>query len=616
MSVISTSLRSGPPRLQAEVPAVHLLGNGSYSVWLSEGGMGRSTWRGVALSRWAGERLEDADGWRLWLRDDALGRAWSLVRPTSSRPMGHGHVVAGAGAVAWTQRDHGIEARVEVCVAPEHDVELRTITVRNHTDRRRAIEVTGCLELVLQDAAADAAHPAFSKLFVQTEWDAASQALVATRRPRGAGESHPVVAHVVLGEGAVQYDTDRARFLGRGRSWSRPAALASRQPLAGTIGDVLDPVLAMRRIAELEPGAERRWTFVLAAAADREAALNLVRAYSSVAVVNAACSAAQAASRRALDRAGLTAQDAEWAGRLAGALLYGDPRLRAPDDFLRSAGDDAAVRVALGIPAAAHVVVVRLDEPGAAVEWAGLRRALGVWRMHGIEAVLVATGGVPVAGEGDAGVFVAHPLEAAARRALEAGARIVVYEATRSALREPLEALESPAREQPSPRLEGVARQRGPRREREVLRFDNGFGGFSADGREYVVRLDPRRPGGHRLPPLPWVNVIANPRFGTLVSESGAGFTWSGNSREHRLTPWSNDPLLDPHGEAFYVQEASTGAAWSPFPGPRPHPAAYEVRHGLGYSSWRVEAESLVHETTVCVDREAPVKLVRVRLSN
>ncbi len=619
MSVVSTTLQSGPPRLHAAMPAVHLLGNGRYSVWLTEAGMGRSTWQGAALSRWSGDRLEDADGWRFWLRDPALGRAWPLLQPAGARDAGHAHLLAGPGAVGWTQRDHGIESRVEVCVTPDHDAELRTLTVRNHTDRRRTLDVTGCLELVLHDPAADAAHPAFSKLFVQTSRDEASGALVATRRPRGADERHPCVAHALVGEGAFEFDTDRGRFLGRGRSWARPAGLATARPLAGNTGNVLDPVFATRRVTELAPGEERRWTFVLAAADTREAALATVAALAHPAAIDAAFAAAQAAARGALERLELSPDEGEHLARLAGALLYGDPRLRAPAEVLRAAGDDVSERAALGIGSAQPVVVVRLDEPGGATEWETLRRGLGYWRAHGIETALVGVGS-PVApigtGAQEPGVHVAHALSGAGRLALEAGARIVIRDATRDVLREPFADMATLEHESTPQRPEAVSRPRGPRHEREGLRFDNGYGGFSEDGREYVVRLDARRHGSHRRPPLPWVNVIANPRFGTLVSESGAGFTWSGNSREHRLTPWSNDPLLDPHGEALYLQDRTSGAVWSPLPGPVLHPASYEARHGLGYSVFRLQAESLSHETLVTVDHDAPVKLVRVRLTN
>ncbi|HXS82142.1 MAG TPA: glycosyl transferase [Methylomirabilota bacterium] len=621
--------RRGPaaPRLRGACPATHLLGNGRYSVWLTEAGMGRSSWGREALTRWAGDRVEDADGWRFWLRDLDLGRTWPV---TPTRAPARGAFSSEPGLLAWTRRDHGIEAQLEVCVAADCDAELRTITVRNHTDRARRLDVTGCVELVLHDPAADASHPAFSKLFVQTAWDAARGALTGSRRPRSPEERHAVVAHALVGEGALEWETDRAQFLGRGRSASRPAALATRRPLTGTVGNVLDPVFALRRGLTLGPGATCRWTFLLAAGETPAAVLSTLDALASTEAIDAARGEAGLAARQRLERAGLTAEDALVADELAGALLYGNPALRAPEDVLRAADDDAAVRAALGIGRGTNVIVVRFDEPGAAETWERLRRALGHWRHHGIDVALAATGGGPERLEPETGVVMAGALDRAARRALEAGAAIVARDVTHAPLRSPAPADPEPdgavvagpeAGARPATR---PLRRRGPRRDRAALAFANGYGGFAPGGREYVVHVDPLRRGshgngpgsGHRLPPLPWVNVIANPRFGTLVSETGAGFTWSGNSREHRLTPWSNDPLLDPHGEALFVEDLASGAAWSPTPGPLPHPAAYEVRHGLGASTFHLEAESLEHETRVAVDAEAPVKHVRVRITN
>ena len=614
MSVVSTALRSGPPRLAAAVPAVHLLGNGRYTVWLTEAGMGRSSWLGSALSRWSGDRIEDAEGWRFWLRDLELGRTWSLLQPSSSRPGVHGTVLGTPGRFAWLQRDHGIETRLEVCVAPGHDAELRRITLTNRTNRPRRLDVTGCIELVLNDPAADAAHPAFSKLFVQTAREPGRDVLVASRRPRAPGERHPCVAHAVIGEGTFECETDRALFLGRGRGWHRPAALAVARPLAGSVENVLDPVFATRRSATLAPGEARRWTFVLAAAADRDAAIATLAHFGTDADIDSALEEAPAHARNELERMGLDLDQAETFAGLAGVLLYGDPRLRASEDALRHAGDDGAVRAACGIPAGAPLVVVRGAEPGAAAEWDSLRRAVAWWRAHDIPAELVGVGGTLATRAGEPGVRVAPALDATASSTLEAGARIVVREGTRALLRDLFAG--APVTDGVPARPAAARARRAPRREREALIEDNGYGGFSRDGREYVIHIDALRHGTHRRPPLPWVNVIANERFGTLVSESGAGCTWSGNSREHRLTPWSNDPLLDPHGEALYVMDETAGAAWSPLPGPLPHAASYEVRHGLGYTRFLLEAEELEHDTRVSVDRDAPVKLVRVRLKN
>jgi cyclic beta-1,2-glucan synthetase len=372
-------------------------------------------------------------------------------------------------------------------------------------------------------------------------------------------------------------------------------------------------VFAPRRGAVLAPGEQRRWSFVLAAGGSRDEALATLSRLQRDGAVDAALSAAPVQARAQLERLGIGLDDADAFAALAGVLLYGDPRLRAAEDTLRHAGDDAPARAALGIPARSPLVVVRGEEPGAELEWERMRRAIALWRAHGIAAELVGLGGNLGVHAGEPGVRAAATLDEPARRALEAGARIVVRAASRPLLRNLF--ADAPARASAA-RLPGVPRRRGRRREREALQHDNGYGGFSADGREYVVRLDALRHGAHRRPPLPWVNVLANERFGTLVSETGAGFTWSGNSREHRLTPWFNDPVLDPHGELLYVVDDASGAVWSPLPGPLPHPASYETRHGLGYSRFRLEAEDLEHDTLVSVHRDAPVKFVRVRLTN
>jgi cyclic beta-1,2-glucan synthetase len=367
---------------------------------------------------------------------------------------------------------------------------------------------------------------------------------------------------------------------------------------------------------ELAAGESRRITFVLAAGASRADALGTIERFRDPEAIDAGFSAAQSAARERLERLALSLDDADAANALAGALLYGDPRLTAPADVLQSAGSDAQVRAELGIPGARAVVTVRCDEPGAARQWERLLSLHRYWREHGVDSHLVALGAPPSLEASEPGVHVAGAWDGAARAALEAGARIAVCDASLANLIQPLDPSTAGAGDDGLARGEVPPRRRAPRRVRETLHFDNGYGGFSADGREYVVRLDALRHGGHRRPPLPWVNVIANPGFGTLVSESGAGCTWCGNSREHRITPWSNDPLLDPHGETLHVVESATGAMWSPMPGPSPHPSAYEVRHGLGYSVYRLEAEGVRHETLVTVDREAPVKLVRVRLTN
>ena len=465
------------------------LANPHYTTFLTAAGTGYSKWGNLALTRWNADPTEDSDGFFIYLRDLDDGAFWSIGQLPSARAADYQTSRFGTRLIELRRQDASIEARLAVCVPETDSLELRRVTLRNLSDRPRRIELTSYAEVVLNDPGADAAHPAFSKLFVQTDWAEEFQALVARRRPRAPTEPACWLAHSLTCVGQphqpTQYESDRTRFIGRGYTLAAPRALMEFGPLSGTIGNVLDPIVSLRQTLELPVGGETEITFLLAAAAEREAALALAARYATPAVIDAAFQAAK-------DSEPTTKPTTGHANR---RQSQAQPRAFSP----KSSAD---TRLNAGL----------LDE--------------------------------------------------------------------------------------------------------EPLQFWNGYGGFSADGREYVIRLQPDANGRLRLPPLPWTNVIANPNFGFLASETGAGYTWSQNSRENRLTPWYNDPVLDPHGEALYARDEDSGAVWSLQPGPIPQSVAYEVRHGFGYSRYCHTSQELEQDVWVFVPREAPVKLALIRLRN
>ena len=470
----------------------HPLSNGRYATFLSAAGTGYSTWNGLALTRWNGDPVEDNDGFFLYLRDRDSGERWSLGQQPVFTPEAQRACRFSDGSAELRCEYAGIEAEMTVVVPADADVEWRRVTLRNGSDRPRRIELTSYAEVVLNARAADATHPAFSKLFVQTEWVAEQRALLARRRPRAAGEPVCWLVHALIGDGdkaeRPQYETDRARFIGRGYSLARPRALTGAIPLFRTVGNVLDPIVSLRRTVELLAGGSAQVVFLLGAAPAREAALALAMRFATPTAVEAAFPAVirpVAPWQPVCDSGGL---------RPVGPSCPTIPPEMCTLTFFSNEGDTWSV----------------MDEP---------------------------------------------------------------------------------------------------------LQFWNGRGGFSADGTEYVIRL--QATGGHlKRPPLPWVNIIANSQFGFLASETGAGYTWSQNSRENRLTPWYNDPVLDPHGEALYLRNEEDGAFWSPLPGPVPQPAPYEVRHGFGYSRYRHIGWGLEQDTWLFVPREDPVKITRIQLRN
>jgi len=540
--------------LDSPIPTGRFLSHSGYSVFLTAAGTGYSRFDAHALTRWRSDPVEDRAGWFIYLRDLDSGDVWSAARQPAPSHIDHYAASWKPGVIEISRRSHEIESTLGVALPSDGGGEVRALVLRNASARARRIEITSYLEVVLHTAEADASHPAFSKLFVQTEHCRDGRALLARRRPRSQEERHPWMIHAICGGGAYEFETDRMRFLGRGGSYARPRATTGGANLGGNAGNVLDPIMSLRRVVSLAPGGEARVTFFLGAAESRDGAIALVGAATARAPFEEIARAAVERETEAIARAGLTVEQAEYAQALASAVLFGvaasrritPPRTHSPQDGTRPAE------------------LTALQNYCASLE-------------------------IPI----DLGLLDHLPDLAAPGIAR----------------------LASPA---PPPRAPAVATDSSspPRDPAVGLRFWNGHGGFSEDGAEYVIPLGRERDGNLARPPLPWINVIANERFGFLVSETGAGYTWSANSREHRLTEWSNDPVLDPHSEAIYVRDDDAGEFWSPLPGPCPAGADYETRHGFGYSTFRVTAFGIEHDTCVFAHRDAPVKIERVRLVN
>jgi cellobiose phosphorylase len=590
------------PTISSPAAGARLLSNGRFTTLITPAGTGYADVAGCALSRWQGDPVADGDGSFIYLRDLDSGTFWSI----GMRPLAPAGAVFTSGAddgMAWIGCTHdGIEARLEIAVAADADRELRTLRLRNLGAAARRIEVTSYLEVVLNARAAEASHPAFSKLFVQTEWDAASGALLAHRRPRGADEAGLWLVQAVHGGSDPQFDTDRKRFIGRGGSLAAPRPLVGSEPLAGTAGNVLDPAFALRRSVHIEAGAGAVLQYVLGTTPERAAALALA---ATAGATEAAAQGAAERRRRLMSEAGIDARQADTYEELAAALLYGEPGLRgAPPDDCGSAAGLAAFR----LPAGHALCVARAASAGDPVV-TGLLAAARYWQAQGLPLHLVVIGSLA---DWDGRTGPATLLDPA--RVTRDTLDHVAWRA-RAVIAGSLPRFITAAPAAPPACPSAPAAAPAAREARPALRFFNGNGGFAADGKEYVVRLD-WDGKTHTRPPLPWTNVIANEQVGVIVSETGAGTTWSRNSREHRLTPWFNDPVCDPHGEALYLRDEADGACWSPLPGPMPAAADYEAAHGFGYTTFRHLSHGLEQESTVFVPRHDPVKIVRIVLRN
>ena len=623
-------------------PETHLLSNGRYAVMLTGAGSGYSRWGDLGITRWREDVTRDDWGTYVFLRDVESGDAWSAgYQPSGIEPDSY-DVTFTEDRAEFVRSDGTITTTLDVVVSPEDNAEARRVSVANTGSKARDIELTSYAELVLAPPAADTAHSVFSKLFVQTEYLARIGAILATRRRRSPADPEIWAAHLAVVEGETvgepEIETDRARFLGRGREVRAPIAVMDGRPLSNTVGTVLDPVFALRRRVRVQPGKAARIAFWTLVASSRDEVLALIDKHEDTTAFDRAATLAWTQAQVQLSYLGIDAEQAGHFQRLAGHVLYADPSLRPSSDTLRRGGGGPAALWAQGISGDLPIVLVRIDSIEDVAIVRQLLRAHEYWRMKqlavdlvllnerassyiqdlqiALETLVRTSQSRPQIGADPArgSVFVlrADLISVETRALLLCMARAVLL-GGRGTLSEQLNRLqEADTAALPPPRRVPPAAVPQPVAVPPNLEYFNGLGGFAADGREYVTIL-----GAGRSLPAPWINVIANPSFGFQVAAEGGGYTWSLSSRENQLTPWSNDPVTDRPGEVIYLRDEESGELWGPTALPiRIEAATYTARHGQGYSRFEHTAHGIALDLLQFVPLEDPVKISRLTIRN
>jgi cyclic beta-1,2-glucan synthetase len=634
-----------PRRFQSPhqpVPHTHLLSNGRYAIMITAAGSGYSRWNDLAVTRWHEDATCDRWGSYIYLRDARSGEVWSAgYQPTGVEPDSY-EAAFFEDRAEIVRRDGLIETKMEITVSPEDDAEVRRVSITNLGTAGTEIELTSYAEVVLAPAAADAAHPAFSNLFVQTEFVADSGVLLATRRLRSPADRELWSAHIAVVEGEVvgslQFETDRARFLGRGRGVRTPIAVVDGRPISNTAGAVLDPIFSLRHRIRLGPGATARIAFWTLVAPSRTEALDLADKHHDPVAFERAVTLAWTQAQVQRYHLGVDSDEANLFQRLAGHVIYSNPALRPPSEVLSRSEGGPSMLWAHGVSGDLPIVLVRIADVDGLEAVRQLLRAHEYWRMKQLAVDLVILNENPSSYSQDlqtsletmvrssqsrrqarkenaqGAVFVLRDelVSPQTRSLLQSVARAVIWN-RRGSLFEQVKRLEESAKP--------ITPPPGRRRTIETpeadsplpkLEFYNGLGGFAADGGEYVTVL---REG--QWTPAPWINVIANANFGFLVSVEGGGYTWSVNSQKNQISPWSNDPVSDRSGEVLYVRDEDSGELWGPTALPiREETTHYVARHSQGYSRFEHTSHGISLELLQYVPLEDAIKISRLKIHN
>lgn len=633
-----------PIGAHTQTPEVQLLSNGGYHVMLTNAGGGYSRWHNFAVTRWREDPTRDNWGTFVYVRDTASGDFWSATHQPTLKPAQSYSALFSEGRAEFRRCDQDIETYSEIVVSPEDDIELRRVRISNHAGVHRTLELTTYAEVVIALPAADIAHPSFSNLFVQTEIISECHAILCSRRARSVDEKPPWMFHLLVAHcnakgvsiGKLSSTTDRMSFIGRGRTLVSPQAMIASGALSGGQGSVLDPVVAIRCPINMEAGTTGTIDLITGMADSREECIALIAKYRDRHLTGRVLDLAWTHSDVTLRQINATEADALLYRRLAGSIIYANTAMRADAAILvknrRSQSELWAYSISGDLP----IVLLKISSSDHIEIARQLIQCHSYWRLKGLvvdlviwneEQVgyrqvlqdqimgLIATGTEAKYVDRLGGIFVrsSEQISSEDRILLQAVSRAIIVDnqgtladqVNRRILTEkrvsPLTPSSTFRRKKPAVHIKPAL----------DLQLTNGLGGFSRDGREYIITTS-----AANQTPLPWVNVLANAQFGSVIAESGLSYTWNENAHEFRLTPWSEDSVGASGGEAFYLRDEDSGYFWSPTPMPSRGKTPYVTRHGFGYSIFEHTEDAIKSELCVYVDKSAAVKFSVLKIRN
>ncbi|MGE5633264.1 MAG: GH36-type glycosyl hydrolase domain-containing protein [Caulobacteraceae bacterium] len=619
------------------LPEVHILSNGDYSVMITDNGSGYSKYKDTAVTRWREDSILNNSGMFFYIQDVESGGKWSnTLNPCNVFP-GKYKVVFSQDKVSFNRTDGDIDTQTELIISPEDDIEIRRITLTNHGQQAKVIEVTSYSETVLTSQSADVAHPAFSNLFIKTEYMPKYNALLAVRRPREETGKPLWMFHSLTVDseilGGVQYETDRAKFIGRGYDLCKPSALEPNRPLSNTVGPVLDPILSLRCRIRLQPGQTVKLNFIMGVAESKEKTALVAEKYHETASVERAFELAWTRSQVEMRYLNFRKEEIELYRRMMSQIIYLSPLRRKHENAIKGNRRGQQGLWSYGISGDLPIVLVELSKADEIELVKEVLKAHEYWRIKGLQVDvvllnedessysqplfnmlqdLVSVSHARDIRERPGGVFIkqGNTMSEDDKLLLMAAARLVLKGncgslSVQVKIKNNVNAFEYKLwREKPK-------KYPQPESKPLELQYFNGYGGFTEDGKEYVIKLT----DGLNTP-LPWINVVSNRKFGFFITESGASTTWSENSRENKLTPWSNDPVTDTSGEILYMRDEDTGEIWTITPQPLRDENQYIIKHGFGYSIFEHSCKGIEHELVEFVPVNDTLKICIVRLKN
>lgn len=659
-----------------ENPEVLILSNGSYSTMVTQTGSGYSKKDDMTVYRWKGDSTTDSSGMFFYIKNLNSNDYWSATYEPCKEVSEDSSIEFTVDKARFERKDGNIETKYEVALSPEDDIEIRKIILKNTGEKGRTIEITSYLEVTLQSFEGDAVHPSFSNLFISTEYDEETNSLIGNRRPRAKGAKVPYIIHTIAGdentEGAITYETSRINFIGRNRDLKSPKAMDNDSPLQNTTGIVLDPIMSIRARLRLEGGEEKEIYYLTAVGDSKEQVLSLVNKYKSTKKLEKEISAANYSNQLELKYMGIKSAQANIYQSLASYILFLHSGRKNREEYIKNINMNQENLWAYGISGDLPIVMLLVKDEN---DMSLVRQVVNMhyyWKTKGLKVDLVIYNEEEISYEEPlqkniadiirnskerdnlnkaAGIFIHNKstMGEDIKNFIVGIAKLYIDSSNGSLIEQINDLKENTPKSYIRHKelykeknkldvnvieedvtnyrdLNTISKSKNYLNESEDFKtnknekynfdernldFFNGYGGFNKKDNSYVIRLK-----NYENTPAPWINVISNEDFGFHISEVGAAYTWCGNSRENKITPWSNDWVVDPLGEALYIRDDKTGAYFSVTPKPIRDGGEYFIEHSFGYSTFKHTAYNISGELKAFCPKGEKLKLYKVTVEN
>ena len=626
---------------------VLLLSNGNFSTMITLQGSGYSKEGNNLLYRWKGDSTVDNSGLFLYIKNLNSNEYWSATFEPCRNDCEETDIEFSVDKAKFTKRCGSIKSEMEVVVSSEDSIDIRKLKLKNVGEKGISIEVTSYMEVTLTTMEADTAHPSFSNLFIQTEFDESTKTVIGKRRARVKDGKVPYIFHKPICdyefEGVMSYETSRMNFIGRNRDLDKPLALDNNNSLKNTVGTVLDPIISTRVRLNLEPNEEKIIYFITGTASERDEVIKLSREYSNIKKLENEFNTYSRFMQVELKNLAITSAQANIYQSLASYILFLNNERKDREFYIRNINKHQKDLWAFGISGDIKIIMllVNSDEDINLVRSIikmhkyfknkGVKTDLVIYNNEEssyemplqreiLEEINVLSGEEILNKQGGIYLHNKSTMNEDIRDFL-IGISSIFIDSTKGNILTQLKEQQFLNKKNDKYTykekykykkiIENKNKISMYNELKNKLDFFNGYGGFDKEDKGYVIVLRE-----NNNTPAPWINVISNERFGFHTSEVGSMHTWCENSRENKITPWNNDIVKDSLGEAIYIRDNNDLKYFSITPEPVRNDGEYIIKHSFGYSSYSHTVNNIRGNMIVFAPKGERVKIQKIILEN